>query len=184
VHAYLDESARHSGAGLYVVAAALVPDDEAADVREAMRGLLAPRQVRFHWNKEHASARWRAVETVAALGLRIVAVATSPLDHRKTERARRHCLLRLLWEVGQRGVVAVTFESRQKHDTSDRQVIAAGQRAGVVSPGLRYDFGLPRSEPLLWLPDIAAGAVARSSADADTTYVDLLGESLSLVHLA
>ena len=68
---------------------------------------------------------------------------------------------RLLWEICALGVRSVVVESRRSHqDDRDRAVVM----------GWRIDFGKPSGpdrEPLLWLPDIVAGAVGSARADGD-----------------
>lgn len=180
VRAFLDESVRLANSGLYVMAAVVVPTARADDVRAALRG--EPPRRRYHWHDEHAGSRMAMTERVRALGLDSVAVVTWPVEAKRTERARRHCLLRLLWELGERDVADVLMESRhQRRDKHDRHVISCGQRSGQVARGLRYGFELPLVECLLWLPDIVAGATARAFVEGDRTYLDALGTAVVTV---
>jgi len=58
------------------------------------------------------------------------------------------------------------IERREAHnDQRDRATIAHAQRAGWLSPTLRYAFLRPNDEPLLWIPDAVAGLVAAALAD-------------------
>jgi hypothetical protein len=120
---------------------------------------------------------------VADLGLDAVAVAvtTSPVPPRKTERARRHCLLRLLWELEQRDVHHVVLESRHGADGYDRRLILAGQRSGRIRSDLSYEFVRPLAESLLWLPDVVAGGVTGALGEGDPAYVALLADRLTVV---
>jgi hypothetical protein len=179
VRAYLDESFRLEGSGLYVLAAVVVPPVRAEAVRAALRG-DRPRR-RYHWHDEMADSRAAMAERIRALGLDAVAVATTPVEPKRTERARRLCLLRLLWELGERGVPDVLIESRQRRDKHDRHVIGYAQRAGQVANDLRYRFEPPLEEPLLWLADVVAGATARAFVEGDRTYLDVLGATVITV---
>lgn len=55
------------------------------------------------------------------------------------------------------------------------------QRAGHVTAALRYSFALPLQEPLLWLPDLVAGAVAYARAGRGEECLSLLGEGVTVV---
>lgn len=179
VRAYLDESVRLEGSGLYVMAAVVVPPDRAEAVRAALRG-DRPRR-RYHLHDEMAVSRAAMAERIQALGLDAVAVTSTPVEPKRTERARRLCLLRLLWELGERGVADILIESRQRRDKHDRHVIGCAQRAGQVARDLRYRFEPPLEESLLWLPDVVAGATARAFVEGDQTYLDVLGAAVVTV---
>ena len=175
MRAYVDESVRVAAPGLYVLAAVTVSLDEAEEVRAVLRESLSQRQRRFHWRAESAQRREAMAKIVSVLALPGLVVITSPIDPRRRERARRVALTRLLWELEQRQVFDVLFESRQEiADQADRSHIGTCQRAGHVNRQLRYGFGQPLAEPLLWLPDLLAGAT--------TTAYDRRGvECLSLL---
>lgn len=53
----IDESNSTTGAGLYVLAAVVVPQAAAGRMRQALRSLLLPRQRRLHWTKESQKRR-------------------------------------------------------------------------------------------------------------------------------
>jgi hypothetical protein len=173
--AYVDESLRLDGEGRYVLAAVLVPAARADEVRAVLRSTLRRGQRRYHWHDEGPASRLAMTRVVAALGLDAVAVTSTPVDGTRQERARRRCLRVLLWEVQRRGIEHVVLESRQQRNPEDERMIAYARQAGWVSGALRYDFQRPPDEPLLWLPDVVAGAVVRLLVDADPTYTDLLG---------
>lgn len=182
--AYVDESARVSGAtACYVMAAVLVPSERADEVRVTVRGLRPPREPRLHWHKVRAASRPRLAAAVRAMDIDAVVVATRDVQHRNSERARRRCLVRLLWELDQRAARDVVFETRKHQDGDDRRVIAAAVRAGQVGRGVGYAFVLPTDEPLLWLPDIVAGAAGLAIGEDDATCLDLLGAGVSVVML-
>lgn len=116
MRAYVDESVREAAPGLYVLASVAVPGDQADDVRSALRSGLRHRRPRFHWRDEQDADRQAMAKVASGLRLpSLVAVAT-PIDPHRSERARRLCLTQLLWELEQRDVLDVVFESRQHRD--------------------------------------------------------------------
>ena len=180
--AYVDESLRLDGAGRYVLATVLVPDARADEVRAVLRSTLRRGQRRYHWHDEGPASRLAVTQAVAALGLDAVAVTTTPVDGPRQERARRHCLRVLLWEVEQRGIEHVVLESRHRPlDQADVQMIAHARRTGWISRDLRYVFDRPGDEPLLWLPDIVSGVLMRALADRERHYYDLVAAQITTV---
>lgn len=85
----------------------------------------------------------------------------------------------LLWEFQAHSpeVRELVIETRGLHaDTEDRKTIAQAQRSGYASQRPSYRFESPRN-PLLWVPDAIAGAVASSLADGVDRYVEQLGKA-------
>lgn len=58
-------------------------------------------------------------------------------------------------------------------DETDRSVIGAAKRAQVAAGDLVFSHGRSIDEPLLWLPDLVAGAVAARLL-GDTRFTDRL----------
>lgn len=188
MHAYVDESLRQGPAGLYVVATVVVTD-ELDRARDVARSVLLRRQPRYHWRAESEPQRQRMLEAIVGLGVTVRAYACRPVAPSKTERARALCLDRLLWDLhadDELGDVAeLVLESRREHnDRKDRKIIAAAQRANRAPAGLRYLHAQPSAEPLLWLPDAAAGAVSAHVAGETSRYLEALGGCVQLVELA
>jgi hypothetical protein len=74
------------------------------------------------------------------------------------------CFKKLMWDARIEHISGLTFESREPHnDQIDKATIIGLQRSRIASPSLVYDFKTPLDEPLLWLPDVMAGAIAASS---------------------
>jgi hypothetical protein len=70
-------------------------------------------------------------------------------------------LNRLLWDLNKGGVEELVIESRQIHnDRVDRLAIRNAIDAKVASPSLRYGWNMPVGDPLLWVADAIASAVA------------------------
>lgn len=108
------------------------------------------------------------------LGLPSLVAVAAPIDPRRQERARRKCLERLLWELTELGTRDVLLESRQeRRDVHDRKAIAAAQQRGAIPADLRYSFGRPDQEPLLWLADAVAGVVSAARAGPPSDGVHL-----------
>ncbi|HEY2673772.1 MAG TPA: hypothetical protein VGJ07_25840 [Rugosimonospora sp.] len=171
--AYVDESMRQrrDGSGIYVLAAAMLDEAHVADVRETARTLGQGKR-RFHWRDAMAADRRKAVAKVATLdALHLVAVGVG-LDNPRQERARRQCIERLLWELDRCGVSTVWFEARKARQNADDLAAVAALRARrVLRSTMRVDFALPSVEPLVWLPDVVAGAVSSARGDGDEQFV-------------
>lgn len=183
MRAYLDESVRAAAPGLYVVAAAVVRPASAEEARRRLRDVAGKAQ-RLHWRAESGQRRHTAVATIADLaGVEHLVAVCTPMNPKRQERSRRHALTRLLWELEQRAVNDVVFETRQHRDAEDRAHIASQQRAGHLSRRLRYGYGQPKQEPLLWLPDVVAGAVAYARAGLDPSYLEALGPAVVVVDI-
>jgi hypothetical protein len=181
VRAYIDESVREGAPGLYVLASVAVPEERADDVRAVLRAGLRHRRPRFHWRDEQDSDRQAMAKVAGELQLQSLVAVSTPMDHKRPERARRACLTRLLWELEQRAVRDVLFESRQNRDRDDRAHIVRAQKAGHCSSTLAYGFEMPLQEPLLWLPDLVAGAVAYARVGRGEQCLALLGDGVTVV---
>ena len=162
--AYVDESLRiHEG--LYVLAAVVVADAQADRHREALRALLYRGQRRLHWRDESSKRRSLLVSAAGQLPHTGVVVIASGVMPRRQERARRKCIERLLAELARRGVASVVFERRHEElDARDRAMVGALRRRRSVPAWLRVSWVAAADEPLLWLPDIAAGAASLAAA--------------------
>lgn len=177
--AFVDESMRQSDDGLYVVAAAVVVEDESGRVREALRDVLLPGQVRFHWHDERPERRLAMLKVVSSRIAAGFAAFHRSGGHASQERARAQCLKCLLWHLGQYGVSDLTMESRgAPNDARDRRTIIAAQQSQIASKDLRYGFAWAREEPLLWLPDALAGAVSRHLAGEGSEYYRLVEHTM------
>jgi hypothetical protein len=162
--AYVDESVRARD-GLYVLAAVIVADAQADRHREALRAMLRHGQRRLHWRDESGKRRGLLASTVGLLphsGTVMIATGVTP---RRQERARRKCIERLLAELAGRGVASVVFERRHEElDARDRAMVAALRRQHSVPAWLHTSWVPAADDPLLWLPDIAAGAASLAAA--------------------
>lgn len=170
--AYVDESMR-AGAGVYLLAAACLDNTELVEARAAVAQLGRPTR-RFHWRNEEPDDRAKAVGVVASLPALHLVVVAARLDPRRQERARRHCLRRLLFELDAAGVTHAWLESRgRRHDLRDLQAVNVLRIQRAVGTALVVDHARPLDEPLLWVPDIVAGAIG-GELDLKERYADQL----------
>ncbi|GGP16202.1 hypothetical protein LDL08_40430 [Nonomuraea glycinis] len=160
--AYVDESMLLTQ-GLYLMAAVFVGPIHADACRHDLRALLLRRQKRLHWRDENDKRRAQLIEAVAALRPTGIVVVGAGLDPKRQERARRKCMEHLLWEMGGHHVHDVIFERRHSElDLRDHELVAVLQGRHSMPPKLRLSWRDPLTEPLLWLPDIIAGALSRA----------------------
>lgn len=102
------------------------------------------------------------------------------MEPRQQERARRKCIERLLAELTGRGIASIVFERRHGElDARDRALVAALKRQRTLPAAVRASWQSAANEPLLWLPDIAAGAAALAET-GDTAYWNDLAVAFSV----
>ncbi|HEX4212298.1 MAG TPA: hypothetical protein VIA06_03090 [Candidatus Dormibacteraeota bacterium] len=187
IEAFIDESLREPGGqrpagAVYILACAVVSGLRAGVIRRSLRGVLRPHQHRFHWHDEAAEGRRAMVDRLARCDFRSVAAVCPVPDPRRSERARRLCLSRLLWELRGLKLDRLVLESRSGHsDRMDQAILGWGRRAGLCPARLACDFGLPGEEPLLWIPDSIAGAIGQSLS-GDRGFLLGLGGRAPIVH--
>jgi hypothetical protein len=162
--AYLDESGsdQKRDPHAYLLAAAVCESARLDDLRDTMRSLLLPGQVKVHWRNEREKRRQRIIEAVASMRVEHIVVVRDGQPGERAERRRRHCLERMLFELDQLMVDQVVVESRgSKDDRRDRSMLDALLARKIIAGRLRM-FHLPgREEALLWIPDAICGAVTR-----------------------
>ncbi|MER5424519.1 hypothetical protein [Streptosporangium roseum] len=123
------------------------------------------------------------IDAVGALQPCGIVIVGTGLDRARQERARRKCMERLLWELGQRYVSDVIFERRCRElDVRDRELVAALQGRHAMPHRLQLSWRAPDGEPLLWLADIVAGAASLAEIGEETCWKGL-GSSLSIERL-
>lgn len=175
--AYVDESIRAVDR-LYILAAAVLDEAHQADAREEAR-TLALRGLPFHWRLEKEPRRAKAVGVVAGLPALHLVVVGAPLDPARQERARRHCLEQLLFQLDGAGVGRVWLETRTASlNSRDIAAVRAFRARRVIHHDIRVDHAYPSAEPLLWIPDIVAGAVS-AAARGESTYREQLERLIS-----
>lgn len=161
MRAWVDESSANRGETTqeYLVGAAIVDAEDQDSIREELRPLLLPGQIKLHWTDESERRRRRIVDAIVAAGPMIVVVAHLSERQRKTERFRRKCLEMLYYELAAAEVLDVTLESRSAdQDAKDRAHIVALQSQGL-DRGVRIHHQRGGDEPLLWIPDAVLGSI-------------------------
>jgi len=87
-----------------------------------MDALRIKRQHKLHWHMEPARRRRLIAQTVAELDALHLVVVRSCLPGENSERRRRKCLERLLYELDQHAVTCVCAEAREaKQNARDRR---------------------------------------------------------------
>ena len=178
--AYVDESEpdQRADPGVYMLAAALVVDDDATESRAAMRGLLRPGRNKVHWNREPDRHLELAKTVSETCGVHVVVVRAD--DHARVERRRRLCLERLLHELETLEVTRVVLEARQaKQNAADMAMLDALRARRIVTGELRMLHIPGPSEPLLWMPDVVAGAYG-AHRQGDSRHVDMFGDLITV----
>ncbi len=156
--ALVDESILLSGAGCYLLACVVIPDDRRARTRRAVR--RAAVGSRFHRKDERDDARLRMLGVVADGATSLYGYICRPTVRRDHERNRGELLASPLVDLASTVTLDLLIESRQRpNDLKDRKVIAAAVTAGDVPVDLNYGHTGPDQEPLLWLADALAGAL-------------------------
>ncbi|WP_345941443.1 hypothetical protein [Nesterenkonia sp. E16_10] len=157
----MDESScyRSESTQEYLIGAAILDAADEAAIREELRTLLLPGQIKLHWTDERESRRRRIVSAIADLEPMNFIVAHLSERQAKTERFRRKCLETLYYELAGAEVYPVTLESRgSSQDKKDRAHIVALQAQGL-NKGVRIQHLRGGDEPLLWIADAVLGSL-------------------------
>lgn len=179
--AFIDESSVNRGddSQEYLLCAAVIDVDACDATREALRPLLLPGQIKFHWTDESKKRQAEIVTKVVDLGPMSVVVAHLDARARKTERYRRKCLETLYHELMTMEVFDLTLESRSSaQDNNDAAHIVALQGAGL-DRRMRIAHARGGDEPLLWIPDAVLGAINASHL-GDQSHFDRLAATVIL----
>ncbi|GAA1070841.1 hypothetical protein [Tsukamurella spumae] len=163
--------------GTYLLAAALLDENDVSAARDAMESLRIE-EPKVHW---HGSSETRRIELVeAVIGLPVAAIVVVHHDTDATDRRhRRKCLEHLLPHLADVPCSKITFESRSSLDASDLATMQLLRNRRAISNTLRIAHAVGRLEPVLWISDIICGAVVQSRI-GQSRYLDLLGGSVDL----
>jgi hypothetical protein len=178
LHAWADESMIDGpGAPTAYLMAAVVCDPAIRDSVEArLRDLLRRRQQRLHWHDESDVRRGLIVSALGDLDLAHMVVVGSPVARTKQERARRLCFQGLLHRLDKLGVTSLTLETRgEAGDRRDRETVAQMLGCQAMSRELRVRHGSPRTEAMLWAPDIVAGVARLAILGGTVAHLGALG---------
>ncbi len=188
LHAWVDESMHSApdgrpGDGMYVLAAAVADPAACEPVRERLVHLVPSGKQRLHWRDEDDALRRQMAGAVGSCDLAHVVVVGSRFDNRRQERARRRCMERLFFQLESLEVSRVTLESRTASlNKRDQEMFAALRGCGAMR-GLRAEFGLPSAEPMLWVPDVVAGAVGLDRRGMGSEPLESIAASLEIIDI-
>lgn len=159
--AFVDESSTVRSAihQEYLVGAALIPLDSCEEIREHLRALALPGQIKLHWTDESEPRRRTIVTRISELAPMTVVVTHLSERVRRNERCRRKCLEALYHEMAGMEVVDLLLEHRS--DAQNKQDLGhlVALRSKGLDPRLRIDHQRGGDEPLLWIADILLGAI-------------------------
>ena len=159
--AYIDESSayRPPNRQEYMICAAIIDSQDLEQVREELRPLLLPGQVKLHWTDERNSRRRKIVETLSGIDSMQAIITHQSEVSKRTERHRRKCLEQMYFELSEMHIHNVTLESRQEaQNKRDLAHIVALQGQGQ-SVNIRLQHVRGGDDPILWVPDAVLGAL-------------------------
>lgn len=120
----------------------------------------------------------RIATLIGEMSVSNVVVTATRLDPKRQERARRKCMQQLLHRLVAEGVRQVWMESRDAIGNQRDLALVTNLRTTDALPmSIRVDHARPLDEPLLWVPDAVAGAVA-AAHDGRTHYRALIEHKL------
>ncbi|MCC4247765.1 hypothetical protein [Microbacterium testaceum] len=159
--AFVDESStvRSATRQEYLVGAALIPLESCDEIREHLRTLALPGQIKLHWTDESEPRRRTIVKRISELAPMTMVVTHLSERVKKNERCRRKCLEALYHEMVGMEVFDLLLEHRS--DTQNKQDLGhlVALRSRGLDPRLRIDHQRGGDEPLLWIADILLGAI-------------------------
>ena len=133
------------------MAAVHVEPTDAALVRKQLRGLLLGGQSRLHMAKESRRRQRLLASFLLDSGLPVFLYRCS-----SQVRPRDAIVRRLAMDAYTFGAARLVLEQDATTSESDARIIYDVAHSGNRTPSLRYEHLPARSEPLLWLPDMAA----------------------------
>lgn len=181
MRAWVDESSANRGETTqeYLVGAAIVDTEDQDAIRDELRPLLLPGQIKLHWTDESERRRRRIVEAIVAAGPMIVVVTHLSERQRKTERFRHKCLEALYYELAADKVLDVTLESRSAaQDSKDLAHTVALQNQGL-DRGVRICHRQGGDDPLLWIPDAVLGSI-NAAHQGNSSHLEALQSTILL----
>lgn len=180
--AFIDESSvvRGEDRQEYLIAAAIIPVDKCDEVRDALRPLLLPGQIKLHWSDESAPRRRTIVKELLALEPMSVVITHLSERRRKNERFRRKCLGELYTEMITMEVHDLMLESRSARQDSNDVAHLVALQGGGLDRQLRICHSRGGDEPLLWIADTVLGAI-NADKMGEQHYLEALSSTF-LIH--
>lgn len=175
----MDESSANRGPNHqeYLLCAALVPVEECDDIREQLRPLLLPGQIKFHWTDESDRRKHDIVRRIVELGPMSIVYSHLDVRRKKTERYRRKTLESVYHSLVDMEVFDLTLECRTNaQDRYDVQHIVGLQGQGL-DKRLRISHLRGGDEPLLWIADAVLGSL-NAEYQGEDSYIAALRSTL------
>lgn len=181
LHAWVDESLiQRPGARAYLLAGVLADISRVDELRSTLRSLRTGNEAKLHWRAEDHRRRTKLACAVAELHVASIVVVGTPMD--RPERARRKCMEALLPRLQSAGAQRVWREARTPtQDRLDREHVAAMVGRGFIPSTFRVQSQQPNQEPMLWLPDVVAGAV-NAAQQGHRAYLEALSATVEVVY--
>lgn len=181
--AFVDESsAVHSDTRQeYLIGAALIPLTACDEIREQLRSLALPGQIKLHWTDEGESRRRAIVKRLSELAPMTVVVTHLSERVKKNERCRRKCLETLYHDMVDMEVFNLLLEDRSaSQNKKDRAHLVALQGQGL-DKRVRIAHQRGGDEPLLWIADVLLGAINAAEL-GQPAHLEALEETFVLRH--
>jgi hypothetical protein len=154
-HVFVDESKAH---GL-LLAAAVVPAQELANLRRLIDSLRLPRQRRIHFTAESDSRRKIILDALRQASVQVAIYdATS---YRNIKSARDAALARLVDDAAKIGAQLLIIERDDQSEASDKLIIRSRLQIAGCGDTLRYAHKRAHEECLLAIPDAVAWSWAK-----------------------
>lgn len=176
---FIDESSakRPFARQEYLVCSAILPESDIDVIRDHLKPLLLPGQIKVHWTDESESRRRKITQAVSEVAQLNAVISHVSEASRKTERFRRKYLEQLYFDLSADGIYNHTLESRTPaQNNEDIKHIVALQGQGYDRK-IRICHMRGGEEPLLWIPDIILGAI-NSSRLGDHRYYRAIEETI------
>ncbi|MGI8415960.1 MAG: hypothetical protein ACR2P2_07050 [Nakamurella sp.] len=186
LHSWVDESMHVDGDnGLYLLAAVVCAADGCDPIRDVLRELLDQDQPKLHWGTESPERRDKIIRVVAEVDMAAVVVIGAPLTKKKQERARAVCMETLVVHLAAMDVTHVLLEQRTPSlNDRDMKLIDAIRGKKLIPREMRIDVGQPSTEPMLWMPDIVAGAAGADRVHGNPQYLDLIRATVTQLDIS
>jgi hypothetical protein len=156
-HIFADESKRNS----FVLAAASIPPDQLAKLRQVVNGLRLPGQRRLHFVGERDSRRLQIVRTFIDVGVSTTIYEASGIRDLKV--ARDAVITRLADDALRQQAQMLVLELDDSLEAQDRLVIREQLRKADRQDAFRYEHRRAYEECLLSIPDAVAWSWCKSS---------------------
>lgn len=185
LHAWVDESIKVTPdeQGTYILASVVCDPTRCDAVRQTLTSLCSGTRRRLHWHEEAPARRTKIAKVIGGIDMAAIVVIGTSMARNKQERARRICMETLLPELQHMGVSQVLLEARTPTlNEKDRRQVASLIGKRVISSTLRVSTGRPSEEPMLWVPDAVAGAVA-ADRDGRSQWLDLLRQTVTQIEV-